>query len=356
MALQSSGQISASDINTEADLDSSAFAPLAITATPQASSLVGLYETAGVDQNAPHAYSEFYGKTFVAGPSPYWTINTTNLSSPNFGKKYTLSGTTIIQNTSDNLGSIYQTDLDYTSTNFRPNGAGSLTLNSSGDLVIGGSMYDSSTDHKPVITLFNSSSGSTRGVVDIQTAYDWNAPNHYCGHLHFIDGFSDKIFWADQEDANDADSAVDRRRYGVVSINTTTFNSNTYPKLWQYTGWARRLTNTTHQQGYKFGLVRSASYKYSNSNAYIYVVNQIKNENLADDREYNAGIVRLTYNNSTSTGSTSIPLTSPIFKVWVNNSGYPTNSPWTAIDSYRKGSDSTRFDDVCVITQSDGGV
>ena len=66
MALPSSGEIKASQINTEAGRSSSAEAPLSgNSATPQAGSLVKIYEGAGVNQSAPHSYSEFYGKTFV---------------------------------------------------------------------------------------------------------------------------------------------------------------------------------------------------------------------------------------------------------------------------------------------------
>ncbi len=65
MALPSSGEIKASQINTEAGRSSSAEAPLSgSSSTPQAGSLVKLYEGAGVNQSAPHSYSEFYGASF----------------------------------------------------------------------------------------------------------------------------------------------------------------------------------------------------------------------------------------------------------------------------------------------------
>lgn len=65
MALPSSGEIKASQINTEASRSSNAEAPLSgDSSTPQAGSLVKLYEGAGVNQAAPHSYSEFYGKSF----------------------------------------------------------------------------------------------------------------------------------------------------------------------------------------------------------------------------------------------------------------------------------------------------
>lgn len=66
MALPSSGEIKASQINTEAGRSSSAEAPLSgDSSTPQAGSLVKIYESAGVNQSAPHSYSEFYGKSLT---------------------------------------------------------------------------------------------------------------------------------------------------------------------------------------------------------------------------------------------------------------------------------------------------
>lgn len=65
MALPSSGEIKASQINTEAGRSSNAEAPLSGSSpTPQAGSLVKIYENAGVNQSAPHSYSEFYGASF----------------------------------------------------------------------------------------------------------------------------------------------------------------------------------------------------------------------------------------------------------------------------------------------------
>ena len=67
MALPSSGPISACMINVEAGLTSTTCAFLSgPTATPATDSMVKLYENASpspVGQTAPHAYSEFYGKT-----------------------------------------------------------------------------------------------------------------------------------------------------------------------------------------------------------------------------------------------------------------------------------------------------
>ena len=69
MALPSSGTISASMINTESATVSTTTAPLSGTSsTPQNGSLVKRYDTATptpVNQIAPHAYSEFYGKSFT---------------------------------------------------------------------------------------------------------------------------------------------------------------------------------------------------------------------------------------------------------------------------------------------------
>jgi len=69
MALPSSGTISASMINTESATVSTDNAPLSGTSgTPQAGSLVLRYDDATptpVNQVAPHAYSEFYGKSFT---------------------------------------------------------------------------------------------------------------------------------------------------------------------------------------------------------------------------------------------------------------------------------------------------
>ena len=66
MALPGPGNsISANQINVEANRSGTANAPLSGTSsTPQAGSLVKIYENSGVNQTAPHAYSEFYSKTF----------------------------------------------------------------------------------------------------------------------------------------------------------------------------------------------------------------------------------------------------------------------------------------------------
>ena len=81
MSLPSSGEIKASQINTEAGRSSSANAPLSgSSSTPQAGSLVKIYEGAGVDQSAPHSYSEFYGITYVGVLKDVYTIHTSNSS------------------------------------------------------------------------------------------------------------------------------------------------------------------------------------------------------------------------------------------------------------------------------------
>lgn len=79
MSLPSSGEIKASQINTEAGRSSSAEAPLSgSSSTPQAGSLVKIYEGAGVDQSAPHSYSEFYGITYVGVLKDVSMIHTSN--------------------------------------------------------------------------------------------------------------------------------------------------------------------------------------------------------------------------------------------------------------------------------------
>ena len=84
MALPSSGQISASQINAEVPgRASTAEAPLSGTSsTPQTGSLVKLYATATppVNQSAPHAYSEFYGRSFSSVTSFTSAIAETGIS------------------------------------------------------------------------------------------------------------------------------------------------------------------------------------------------------------------------------------------------------------------------------------
>ena len=81
MALPSSGEIKASQINTEAGRSSNAEAPLSgSSSTPQAGSLVKIYEGAGVNQSAPHSYSEFHGITFSRTLLNVFTYETSNSS------------------------------------------------------------------------------------------------------------------------------------------------------------------------------------------------------------------------------------------------------------------------------------
>ena len=81
MALPSSGPISACMINVEADLTSTTCAFLSgPTSTPATDSMVKLYDNATptpVNQVAPHAYSEFYGKTFSSPTISVFTLDTT---------------------------------------------------------------------------------------------------------------------------------------------------------------------------------------------------------------------------------------------------------------------------------------
>lgn len=60
--------ISANQINVEATRSGTANAPLSGTSsTPQAGSLIKIYEDSGVNQVAPHKYSEFFSKTYAGG-------------------------------------------------------------------------------------------------------------------------------------------------------------------------------------------------------------------------------------------------------------------------------------------------
>lgn len=344
MALPAPGNpISANMINVEANRTGTTYAPLSVNAIPVTTSLIGLYVDSGVNQVAPHAYSEFYSKSFTIPPSPYWMVNTTN--TPSIGKQYVLSGSSIIQNNSAPLPTTYNTNINEV-TGFSVNGAGSLTINDNENLVIGCSLYDGSTDHKPLVTLHD----ATTGLPDTSTAYNWNAPNHYISDLEYIDGFDDKVFWVDQEDSNDADPHTDRRRYGVVSINSTVYNSNTYPKLWQYTGWTRRIDNSTYQTGFTYSAPKVATLNggnvdsLNNSNkAYVYIINSVYADTSGSVRQqrFNGAIVRLTYDNTTATG-VSVCLTSPIFKVWKNNVG---SGPFAPINK----TDPTSFRDITIV-------
>ena len=349
MSLPAAGNpISANMINVEAQRTGTTFAPLSGNLVPITTSLVGLYVNSGVNQSAPHAYSEFYGKTYVAPASPYWFVNTTN--TPSIGKKYQYSGSNVIQNNSSALGTNYNTTLS-------AYGGSGLAINSDELLVSGGSVSSSGTvsgERHPLLTCYN----ETTGLPDISTAYDWTGTvYHWTSDMQFIDGFSNQVFWVEQEKATDNDGATDRRRYGVVHTDTTTAvfsGSNvTYPKLFQYTNMVRRIDNSTYQQGYFYSSPKISTINFANAvspytdttKSYIYVCNQIKNENLGDAQEYNGGIVRMTYEPPQFKGGTTSALTSPIFKVYQQNPG-SAGSPWGT-------SDMTTFADLCVVPYGD---
>jgi len=116
--------ISANQINVEATRSGTANAPLSGTsATPQAGSLVKIYENSGVNQVAPHKYSEFYSKSYggdnincggnidADGDDGYYTANI-NLSSS--------TGAVVIYftplNVPDGIGFLYNSTLYNTLT------------------------------------------------------------------------------------------------------------------------------------------------------------------------------------------------------------------------------------------------
>jgi hypothetical protein len=127
MALPSSGEIKASQINTEADRSSDAEAPLSgSSSTPQAGSLVKIYEGAGVNQSAPHSYSEFYGKSFVQG------LELTNLfveDSPLFSGYYDSS---IGDASNLSVGDVIYSDSSLTTKLYDNPGGSDQTYNQSG--------------------------------------------------------------------------------------------------------------------------------------------------------------------------------------------------------------------------------
>ena len=70
--------ISANQINVEAERSGTSNAPLSgSSSTPQAGSLVKIYEDSGVNQVAPHKYSEFYSKTFTPTGTAFQMTNVT---------------------------------------------------------------------------------------------------------------------------------------------------------------------------------------------------------------------------------------------------------------------------------------
>ena len=132
--------------------------------------------------------------------------------------------------------------------------------------------------------------------------------NHVAADAVYLQGDNTKVFWLDQEFATTGDDgAVDIRRYGVFSTNTSTYSGNTYPKLWQYTGWTRRIDDSTHQTGFSYSAPRVASLNQGNidglnnsNKAYIYIVNQVYDSGGFPTSKFNGGIVRLTYDNTTT--------------------------------------------------------
>ena len=95
MTLPVSGQISANDINVEATRSGTANAPLSGTSsTPQAGSLVKIYEDSGVNQSAPHSYSEFHGKSYssVTAYSSSTTQTFSGVCASTIGQTYYHSG------------------------------------------------------------------------------------------------------------------------------------------------------------------------------------------------------------------------------------------------------------------------
>ena len=102
MALPAPGNsISANQINVEATRSGTANAPLAgasADGTPQAGSLVKIYEAAGVNQSAPHAYSEFYSKSYAQTIGPInaggrFTVNSVQVCQSSDTTQYWYQGT-----------------------------------------------------------------------------------------------------------------------------------------------------------------------------------------------------------------------------------------------------------------------
>lgn len=360
MPLPINGPISATAINLEASRVGSTTGPLAGTVgtTPTGISFVGIYANSTpvfppMNTSPSYKYSDFYGRTFVAATSPWWIINTTYSDGLN-GKKYTTSGSNVIPNTNDplttsvRLGPVYE----WSAT-------GVLIINSDEDLIIVGGAYSTSTArYYPVwqryLRSFYTSSitNSFRGMSESGHFIDYvGTINHVAADAIYLQGDNTKVFWLDQEFATTGDDgAVDLRRYGVFSVNTSTYSGDTYPKLWQYTGWTRQINDSTQQQGYHYSQprVESVSNAFINQFTFpptldediinLYVVNQIKNENLASDRQWNGGITKIEYDTTTGTG-TSVALDSPTFKVWQINRGVGTGTTMP-------NSDYTTFNDI----------
>jgi len=294
MSLPAPGNpISANMINVEAQRTGTNNAALSVNAIPVPTSLVGLYVSSGVNQVAPHAYSEFYSKTYVTAASPYWFINTTNI--PSIGNKYYLGPSNIvIQDPSAPLPStlVYNSpqtriSLDqispiagYTPLNqwSRTNGSG-IAIDNDETLVIGGSYfilyqipstgpipYVYSMERNPLLTCHSPATG----FPDISTAYKFTKQinrailtpvtwNHWVTDMQFIDGFESPslnnpsiLFWTDQvvEPPSEYFGTLGTpqppgnrlRNYGVVygDVSTSTpypvppIPAITYPKLYQH--------------------------------------------------------------------------------------------------------------------------
>jgi len=368
MALPPSGIISATAINLEASRVGSTTGPLAGTVgtAPTSISFVGIYANSTpvfppMNTSPSYKYSDFYGRTFVAGTSPWWIINTTYSAGLN-GKKYVLSGSNVVPNSSNPLSTAVVLGPTY-----EWSATGILTINANQDMVIVGGAYSTSTQRYYAIwqrylrSFYTSSiTNSFRGMSDNGHFIDYvGSINHVAADAIFLMDEDTKVFWLDQEFATTGDDgAVDIRRYGVFSVNTSTYNSNNYPQMWQYTGWTRQINDPTQQQGYHYSqpratsisnrylnLSRSPSDQLDEDIINIYVVNQIKNENLANDREWNGAITKIEYDKTTATG-TSIALSSPTFKIWQINHGVGTGT--TMPDSNH-----TTFNDVCSSTSFD---
>lgn len=92
MSLPSSGEIKASQMNTVAGRSATANAPLSgSSSTPQTGSLVKIYATASppVNQSAPHAFSEFYGRSFATLTSFLSGAGTTSDACNTLGSSFT---------------------------------------------------------------------------------------------------------------------------------------------------------------------------------------------------------------------------------------------------------------------------
>lgn len=347
MALPAPGNpISANMINVEANRTGTTYAPLSVNEIPVSTSLIGLYVDSGVNQLAPHKYSEFYSVTFVQPSTPFWLVNTTN--TPSIGKKYYVDSNGFV---APNPTAVLSTNVKTTLDQY---GGSGLAINSNERLVIGGSVFNSalSPDERyPLLMSFD----QTTGVPATAKAMDWTGTlRHWTSNLHFIDGFTDKVFWLDQEKGTNDGGSSQKRRYGVVDIDVTQIGSTVYPPLWQYTGWVRTLESSQYRQAYYYTSPKAASVNFSQSvspytdttKAYIYVCSQIQDTNATTSQKYNGCIVRMTYDNTTSTG-TSVCLSSPIFKVYQINAG-PAGAPWSTTDM-------TTFADLCVIPVNTGG-